>query len=155
MQAVDHVIRKTPDIRIIYYVRDPRAIWLSRETRNSPVPLEALCQQMQSDYLLFEKLSMKYPDVFIKVKYEDLAESPIRTANRIFEHIGEKMPPVVRRYLTSITSSVGADERDPHGVEKSNSSVTASAWKQKITVSQNKNALKYCSSVLKYLGYRA
>ena len=153
MQSVEHIIQSTPDVHIIYYIRDPRGIWLSREKRNSPVPIKALCEQMHEDHLLFEELYKKYPDVLMKIKYEDLASYPIRTANAMFSHIGERMPRSVRRYVSSITNSEDNNNKNPHGVEKSNSTATAMAWRKKITSSQAILALQHCSSTIKLLGY--
>ena len=153
MQAMDHVIRRNPAVRIIYYIRDPRGIWLSREKRRSPLPIRALCEQMYDDHLLFEKLIEKYPDVLMKIKYEDLASSPIATANTIFSHIGETVPDAVLRYLTSITNSAKSDEKSPHSVRKSNSTATASMWRKKITLSEAEQALQHCSSAIHLLGY--
>ena len=152
MQAVDHVIRRNPDVRIIYYIRDPRGIWMSREKRHMPVPIYALCQLMYEDHLLFEKLIEKYPDVMLKIKYEDLASSPIATADTIFSHIGETMPDSVRSHLTHITNS-DSEIQSPHTVIKSNSTATAWAWRKTMTPSQAEQAIQQCSSAIHLLGY--
>ena len=152
MQAVEHVIRRNPDVRIIYYIRDPRGIWMSREKRHMPVPIHALCQLMHEDHVLFERLTKKYPDVMMKIKYEDLASAPIATADTIFSHIGESMPDDVRSHLTHITNSESENE-NPHTVIKSNSTATASSWRTTMTPSQAKQAIKHCSSTIHLLGY--
>ena len=154
MQAVEDVIRKIPDVYIVFYIRDPRGIWLSRVKAGRDLPISALCNQMLSDYKIYEQLHNKYPDVFIKVKYEDLAENPVETSQQIYHHFDEKLPQSVKQYMESITHSRHYAKEKPYSIIRLNSNKTANAWRIKMTKTQRLAAEKGCYEYLLRVGYK-
>jgi len=89
MSDIEALVQRTPDLHLIYYVRDPRAIVYSRAvtTRNtfqqastdsfaersnprSSMIAEAriLCMRMENDLKAKEYLERKYPGLIIDVR---------------------------------------------------------------------------------------
>ena len=153
MQAVEEIILKIPDVYIIFYIRDPRGMWMSREDRDHGVPMKALCQQMLNDYNLFVQLDNKFPGVFIKVKYEEYAERPIEVAKSIYEHIQETFTQKLFVYIEKITSTGKVKREDPTNVRRSDSNRTASAWRNTMSDKVLKNANKVCNDFLLRANY--
>ena len=130
MQNIEGIIREMPDIYIVFYIRDPRPTWLSRAKVSWNLPIRSLCDQMLNDYQIFEVLSKKYPGVFIKVKYEDLAESPVTTAEKIYNHFGEDLPTLVNIHLSQITHNTELTEENWKSIYRIDSNKTAHAWRK-------------------------
>ena len=152
MQNVEDVIKTIPDIYIVFYIRDPRAIWLSRKKGGRNLPIGSLCDQMLDDYKLYQILLEKYPGVFIKVKYEELAENPVTTAEKIYNHFGKELPLTVNAHLKDITQSKNNIEH-PMRVHRKDSNSTAHAWRHSISVDDLQLAVKGCSNYLLTAGY--
>ena len=64
MQSAEAVIRKIPDIHIVYYVRDPRGIFQSRHGGQ----FKELCNTMQADHKDYLILKIKFPEILRDMK---------------------------------------------------------------------------------------
>ena len=155
MQAVEEIILKIPDIFIVYQVRDPRGIWLSRRTTHArDHPIRPLCEQMFNDHNMYTELNRKFPGVFLKVKYEEFAEDPIKHASDIYSHIGEKLTDDLQRYIKSITHNTDSIKEYAHNVDRMDSSQTAHAWMTKVDTDTINQMTRDCHAYLdidKYL----
>ena len=155
MQAVEEIIFKIPDIFIVYFVRDPRGIWLSRKTTHArDHPIRPLCEQMFNDHNMYTELNRKFPGVFLKVKYEEFAEDPIKHASDIYSHIGEKLTDDLQRYIKSITHNTDSIEESAHDVDRMDSNQTAHAWMTKLDTDTINQMTRNCHAYLeidKYL----
>ena len=152
MQNVEDVIKTIPDVYFVFYIRDPRAIWMSRKRRGRNLPIRSLCEHMLNDYKLYQMLLEKYPEVFIKVKYEELAENPVTTAEKIYNHFGEELPLSVVAHLKAITQSQKNIEH-PMRVHRKDSNSTAHAWRHSISEDDLQLAVKGCSDYLLTASY--
>ena len=149
MQAVEEIILKIPDIFIVYLVRDPRGIWLSRRTtRARDHPIRPLCEQMFNDHNMYTELNRKFPGVFFKVKYEEFAENPIKHASDIYSHIGEKLTDDLQRYIKSITHNTESIKEHSHSVDRMDSSQTAHAWMTKLDTDTINQMTRDCHAYL-------
>ena len=155
MQAVEEIIFKIPDIFIVYLVRDPRGIWLSRRTTHAKDhPIRPLCEQMFNDHNMYTELNIKFPGVFLKVKYEEFAENPIKHASDIYSHIGEKLTDDLQSYIKSITHNTDTTNERAHGVDRVDSNQTAHAWMTKVdkdSINQMTNDCHAYLDIDKYL----
>ena len=153
MQNIEAIIREMPDIYIVFYIRDPRPIWLSRARIGWNLPIRSLCDQMLNDYKIYEVLSKKYPGVFIKVKYEDLAESPVTTAEKIYNHFEENLPTLVNVHLTQITHNTTLIEEKPRLIKRIDSNKTAHAWRNFLSEDDLLLSAKSCTKYLLAANY--
>jgi hypothetical protein len=109
MAELEAVIARLPDIHIIHYVRDPRAIAVSRAVNTrmtfaAPVvepphivpslPMaddsvvaesQVLCARMLADLQARRRLEARYPGAITVVRYEDLVANPNRTVEAVFQ----------------------------------------------------------------------
>ena len=102
--ALERTLQRVPDVNVVYYARDPRAMALSRhvadlafyakyDARHSTVgEARLLCVQMWDDLVSVKHLERKYPGAFIRIRYEDFITDPLATAARLFAHIGRTVP---------------------------------------------------------------
>lgn len=151
MQAVEAIIRKIPDVQIVYYVRDPRGIWTSR---NGKVPIKTQCKLMEKDYKYYLKISEKFPENIYFLRYEDLAGDTLNVAERLYNYLGEPLLPAVREHIRKITHSNSTQaNRNQQGYIRRDSTLTSNAWRKKIRGGTNNEAKKYCANVFKLMGY--
>ena len=148
MQSMEATIRKIPDVYIIYYVRDPRGIYMSRK---GLIPFDALCSQMERNHQIYLKLKDKYPDVIHFMRYEDLAMDTKMTVSKMFTFLNESIPLSVQEEISEQTNS---DTR--HGrTYRNNSTYTAISWRDKISEIDYQTSIHECGDILKMLNYVA
>ncbi|CAH1792416.1 unnamed protein product [Owenia fusiformis] len=92
----------TNNIKVIHLVRDPRAMFnswysaswsglknLSRELLQEKV--HQMCSRIFKDIIIRKDLERIYPDMFMQVRYEDLAKYTHKTMIDMFTFLGERM----------------------------------------------------------------
>ena len=92
MEDLEPIIQQNPDLHVVHYTRDPRAIASSRvsaglQWKGSTTAVKEadfLCQRIREDLRQRHRLEGKYPGVFTQVKYENLAMYPNATAQQIY-----------------------------------------------------------------------
>lgn len=93
------------NVKIIWLVRDPRAVWYSRQ-ENKLVnfwclpglcgDLERLCQSYRINWEVSEQLKVSHPDSFLKVKFEDIQKDPYGETERITNFLQTNNPDEIR-----------------------------------------------------------
>lgn len=158
MKETDDILGDIPNARVVHLVRDPRGALLSRQYigemfYNPRIDASDRCLQMLNDMNWAEKLSQKYPGRIVRVRYEDLADEPLKVTSLLYDFLGHKMPKDLTNFLIQNTQSNRTYD-GAFGVSRSNSSFTARAWQRRI-----KHAMAYeiderCETVLAKLGYK-
>ena len=168
MSSMEAIIQKIPDISIIYYIRDPRGTVVSRQktlhsvrgnlmwsdsTGNKNLVTEArvLCQQMRRDIKAWTELDAKYPNVFLKIRYEDLVLHPDDVIRQMYAHIGHRVHWEVRDWVQLAFNSYSND--GAFGTKRENSTATATAWEYDVTPKEWESLWTECHDVLTMLGY--
>ena len=94
---LEPTIQRVPDVRLIHYVRDPRAIAVSRKvvrvtfsTDDDRLSTESrlLCRTMLEDLRAKRLLERRYPGAILTVRYEDFTRDIVGTTERVFSTIG-------------------------------------------------------------------
>ena len=165
MKDVEGIIQKHPTLKIIHLIRDPRAIVLSRiksnhsrfrsmvfmsNTLKQMGEAKYLCLKMYSDIMERRELELKYPNVFLEVKYESIAANPIGYATKIYGHIHESLPESLTEWLHNATHA-DVDGNAFSTVRKS-SSTTANAWKSDPLLEKKVIDVR-CEELLQLAGY--
>ena len=160
---IEPIIQRLPDVRIIHYVRDPRGIAVSRSLVNwtfSTVDVSAvaetrlLCREMLEDLRAKRRFERCYPGAVITVRYEDFSDDPIRTTERVFEAVGQRVPATFRSWLDRVINVKNV--RNPpfaNGIRRGNASATAAAWQSRVSYSDVIGMNRNCREVLDLLGY--
>lgn len=155
MRGVQKLLQTDPNLGVIFYTRDPRAIMRSRmkihRGMNISERADILCKKMRDDIKDFRELWRHYPENVLGLKYEDLSFNPLTTALKLYNFIGIPMPAEVQHWIGNNTQGE-YNIRDPMGTKK-NSSVAATYWKR-ILVDKVRKKIEYvCEDVINSLGY--
>ena len=115
-------------IKIIYLVRDPRAIYSSRQhlgwckNRGSCANIDKLCDEMNQDFRTFESLyssfrtangsvltltndTTKYPIQLFLVRFESVALDPLNSTTELFKLVNLPFKENIKRFVYSHTAS--------------------------------------------------
>ena len=143
--------------KVVYLVRDPRAIMSSRTnlTWCRPDPkcsqVANLCGTMMKDLNLLDSLKARQPDRYYLLKYEDLSLNLEVETKKLFNFLGLEVSPAVRIFLETHTKKIiGAN--DPHSIYR-NPNMTVLGWRSKLSFGNVSIIEKSCSSVMKKLNY--
>jgi hypothetical protein len=161
MEMLEAMIRKEPDLRIVYLVRDPRGILKSRQATGEMSVVsgkdllkeaKVLCHRMGFDTEVYAVLVQQYPRNILRVRYEDIAAAPVEQAQRIYTFIRAiTLPETVRAF---IEKSMNAETNDGwFGTSRRNATATAYSWRTKLTKQQIESMNNLCETVIKDLGY--
>lgn len=135
----ERLLKKDPTIKMVYYTRDPRGMFVSQNTmgKNMNKTLRrfqdvervnkssiSMCRRIRHDMLKFDQLSRNYN--ILKLRYEDLASYPGETANKLYQFIGQPLPESLTDWLAANTM---ADSSNGKLGTRRNSTETAERWR--------------------------
>ncbi|XP_072044460.1 carbohydrate sulfotransferase 1-like [Amphiura filiformis] len=158
----DFVTDPSLNVKIIHLVRDPRGVMQSRtklaevnadlRRRKGPRADEItdLCQHMERNlqYLNKDWLKGRYKII----RYEDIAEQPLKVASEIYKFVGLKLPMRVKTWLHAHCHTERTS--DGHAFSHSrNSKETAHAWRKNIGYYKMIHIQTRCRKAMDMLGY--
>lgn len=164
MDTLDVILDAMPDLHVIHYVRDPRAVAMSvrkvpeislvaKPTQDIVLSeLSVLCKKMEGDIQTRDLLEKKYPGAFTSLKYEELATKPKAAVQKVYSYLGRNVPRSLWNYLNTALNS----KHTPEGAfshTRRDSAATATAWMKKFPKQNLPKANKMCKTVLSRLGY--
>ena len=161
LKTVMKYMEHNPDVKVIYFIRDPRGIihsrikirYLAKLSANSPgFETRLLCKKMRNDLVNYEFIKQSMSDQILFMKYEDLAEDPFANLERIYSFLGFKVNKAVEDWLIDSTHAK-KDDKTLLGTQRADSKSTASMWKHELTVNQTKYISSVCRDVLEKAGY--
>jgi len=161
MEDLEPLLRNNPDMYVIHYVRDPRAIAVSRiairkltwhPNERQPIgEARFLCQRIRADLRHRRRLSMKYPGAITQIRYEDLAINPKDTAKKIYSIFG-RVP--TKRWADFVAKHMHAPkDGGGFGISVRNATETTRKWRKKIPPDQLQSINRICADVIHALGY--
>ncbi|CAL4063000.1 unnamed protein product [Meganyctiphanes norvegica] len=144
------------NVKVVYLVRDPRAIMSSRyssvswcsDSTDCSSP-EVMCGDMQGDLKVATALKHLYPDRFIMMKYEDLATEPQTEIQNLMNFLGMEYSSDIARYVKEHTEK---DEDSPWSTKRKSSDRVA-MWKKQLPLQEVHAIQNACEPVIKNLGY--
>lgn len=92
-------------------------------------------------------------DQYRLVRYEDLAEDPIRLSQHIYDFIGLEMPPVVLKWIHNNTESDNSRSKNQFSTRK-NSSRASTSWRGRLSLEEVLAVQDICGDVMASLGYK-
>ncbi|XP_077993692.1 carbohydrate sulfotransferase 1-like [Glandiceps talaboti] len=151
----------TLNVKIIHLVRDPRAIYSSRvkaeklaKTFDSEqeMTMLSLCKRMKHNYDTAHAHPQWLKNRYMLVRYEDLAENPIRVAKQMYNFIGiEKLPKSVKSWIAA-NSNADPEKSDVYSTRRNSSSVVQ-AWRLELPFDIVQRIDSMCSELMDALGY--
>ncbi|XP_076313608.1 carbohydrate sulfotransferase 1-like isoform X2 [Tachypleus tridentatus] len=156
MSQVEVFLKQNSDlnIHVLYLVRDPRGTLSSRQVldwcKNSNCSdYRVLCTENEEDLDVFYRLQEENPSKFTLIRYEDLAVHPQEQSVMLFKRLHLHYSSEVPKFLASHTRR---SETNPYSTRR-NSSAVAFEWRHRLSFSQIQSIQRYCSNVLRTLGY--
>ncbi|CAH1802491.1 unnamed protein product, partial [Owenia fusiformis] len=159
MNAVKGLLRQNPHLKIIHLVRDPRGILMSRwrtfgkddviNTAKVGAEAEELCTTMLNDVKLREELAKNHSMSFFYLRYEDLAENPLKIAGDIYDFVDMPFHDTVKAWFAKNDTQGGKFETTRHNMKK-----TSYSWRDKIPWEFANIIDATCSRINEKLGYK-
>ncbi|XP_076064850.1 carbohydrate sulfotransferase 1-like [Oratosquilla oratoria] len=156
LEVVKDLVAADPKVKIIFLVRDPRAVMASRtrnidwcETRECIDP-GYLCADMSRDLAQYLVIKEEYPDNILLLRYEDFANDLYKKSEEILKWAGLTFHKNVKSYLDDHTTS---DEEEPWSTRHDPKS-RVGRWMKMIRFDEVARIQYHCRNVMKSLGYR-
>ncbi|XP_068211347.1 carbohydrate sulfotransferase 1-like [Palaemon carinicauda] len=147
---------KDPKVRLVWLVRDPRAVMNSRissvtwcETRACKDP-GYLCSDILVDFSTYLVLKEEYPLQVMLLRYEDLAKNPYEKSKEVLKFAGLTFHKRVKDYLDDHLTS---DEDEPWST-RHDPKTRVGRWMKVMKFEDVIKTQYHCKSIMKSLGYR-
>ena len=139
------------NIKIVHLVRDPRAVYLSRMmVSKSPGNVSYSCKRLETNVKYWKNTPKWLSNRYMLMRYEDLADDPLKVANRLYKFIGIPMPLAVKEWLWLNTE---LSEEDAWSTTR-NSRKAARMWRYDLSIQDVMKVQQHCHKVMAELGYR-
>ena len=163
LETAEHLLKKDPYMKFIYYIRDPRGVIESR-FRRAKLDLKKdqtiaqiaesamlLCSKMKADHAVFKRLSATTVNNFMLLKYEDLVKKKDEVLVSAYNFIGQKIPATVLDFFKNATSA----SKDGSAMQTSrmNGTLTSSVWQKKLPSHIISMIQTICGSALQSFNY--
>ncbi|XP_077981860.1 carbohydrate sulfotransferase 3-like [Glandiceps talaboti] len=166
---VIHLTREEDlNLKVVQIIRDPRgrmSSWLNLKNGTKTIysvedidqsalaTTNTYCQRWLENYVIGRSLTDT--DFYSLVRYEDMAEHPQPTAERLYRYIGLELPTGVRKWLDENTRQQKG-RKDPYGTSR-NSKEQAQGWRGTLTFEAARlvESLKPCKQLMNAFGYKS
>lgn len=156
LTAVAEWLAEDADIRIILFVRDPRAVMQARQNKKwckqqpDCADTKRVCQFMTEDWLAYKALSAAHPGRIKLIRFEDLALDPFRETQKLLDFLRAPFTAKTKEFLLSRTeekvvnnATVGRQLRTPPFL-----------WKERISFEKVAEIQEECLNATTGWGYR-
>ena len=147
--------------RIFHLLRDPRGKINSHlhlpsalYNFNSGINdfINACCSRMMQDISVRKKLETLYPNIFMEIHYETIAEKLTPSVELMYRFIYKRSPPTEVYALVNALENHGRGERLVRAIRRDDSSQTAQSWTSKLNINDLKIIERSsCRSIISYL----
>ncbi len=164
LNSTKTLLEKYPNIKIVYYSRDPRGLISSQVDVTSKANtkeakdadhnyVKRICKSKESDISVYSVLKVLYPSNYHWLHYEDLALKPQESVQELFTFLGIKTVPLsVVSWLQEATHAKKEDYEGPYGTKR-NSTEIVNRWKSNLTKRTIEDIEQLCQNVLKQLNH--
>ena len=146
------ILDQDPDVVIVYYYKDPRALALSVYGAGAKHGAERICSDMRSDLAFYEKLSDRYPGRLYHFRYEDIVTNYKETLEKLYDFVGAELPLSVLNFYHNALGGFGTDF-SMLSTYRENSTHTAFRWKHELSEADIKIIESHCSDVIQKFHY--
>lgn len=165
------------DLRIIHLVRDPRAVFRSREQsskaleRDTAILVEqasipenekqyqVLQEVCRSHVGIYETAMLKPPDFlrgrYKMVRYEDLVHNTLEEIESMYEFVGLEMNEKLQEWIYRITHGKGkGTKKEAFKITSRNAEDVSLAWRSTLPYEKVKRIQDVCKGAMSMLGYK-
>ncbi|XP_041650463.1 carbohydrate sulfotransferase 6-like [Cheilinus undulatus] len=163
------------DLRIIHLVRDPRAVFLSREgvwkalRKDNAIMLKhrnvsaaevhnQVMKEVCHSHVHINERAVLNPPHFLKgcykrVRYEDIIHNPLEEINAIHEFVGLELTTELEEWIYRVTHGKNRG-RGGFRVTSRNATDVSQAWRKAMSHDKVKQIQEVCEEAMTLLGYR-
>ena len=162
MDVLEPFLLKHLKAKVLYYIRDPRGIMMSRmltkkyeAISDDDILLEArmLCQKMEFDFERAKLLSMHFPGRIKLIKYEDVANNQMYVAKDVYHFLGLDLPAEVFNWVSeSTTKKKNVPQLGTETPEATTQKAAEKAWRQRFLELKPRIGVE-CKAVLTKFGH--
>ena len=158
MQPILALLDRIPDLRVILFVRDPRAVAFSRSSSAKPKNqilrnFLKLCLKMRADLYYRQQIEQSYPGSVILVRYEDFVARPRFWIREMYRHVGIAAPREAAHKLIHTRLYAGSDDGLKYGNVRANATEIAYKWLPLVAPDLMFRMQRACPDVLNTLRY--
>ena len=151
------------NVKIIHLVRDPRGVLNSRiraykwhldngKYKPGSMPgvndIKDICSHMEKHFMYWHDTPKWLKGRFKLVRYEDMAEQPLKVSREVYSFLQMKLPTRVLKWLKENTH---AKEND--GITTRNSKATAQKWQTELDRELIDTIQRECKKAMELYGY--
>ncbi|XP_045389258.1 carbohydrate sulfotransferase 4 [Lemur catta] len=163
-------------LHIVHLVRDPRAVFRSRERTEGELMIDShivlgqsryklkredqpyhimqvICQSQLEIYKAIQSLPKALQQRYLLMRYEDLARDPLTQTSRMYEFAGLKFFPHLQTWVHNITRGKGMGQHAFH-TNARNALNVSQAWRWTLPFEKVSRLQKVCGDTMNLLGYR-
>lgn len=143
------------DLRIIHLYRDPRGFMnsISQFGNDWSKNQNKICSKLNDDFSSYDSLSVRFPQNFLQVNYEEFCKDVIRQTEKLFQfaYDSSRLPPQTFNYLLENTSK----QKEGVMATSKNSSAVYQSWRLKMTNSNRKTIEEdnQCKNAIKIMNH--
>ncbi|XP_060094236.1 carbohydrate sulfotransferase 5-like [Heteronotia binoei] len=163
------------NLRIIHLVRDPRAVYASRQvvsllpddvlisnalnvTPSTPVVMRKVCHSQVQMYLTaLYQMPLALRQRYLLTRYEDLVRDPSGQLAEWYRFTGLTSSRRLKAWVYNIThwptSNTDRSDFNPLGIQK-NANVVSQAWRKHLDFQKVKEVQNICQEAMQVFGYR-
>ncbi|KAK2085408.1 Carbohydrate sulfotransferase 4 [Saguinus oedipus] len=164
------------NLHIVHLVRDPRAVFRSRERTEGDLMIDSrivmgqhghtlkkedqpyyvmqvICQSQLEIYKTIQSLPKALQERYLLVRYEDLVRAPVAQTSRMYEFVGLEFLPYLQTWVHNITRGKGTGEHAFH-TNARNALNVSQAWRWSLPYGKVSRLQKVCGDTMDMLGYR-
>lgn len=158
MAKAEELLRQHKNLKVIHLVRDPRGMFASQYKTRLLKPqsfqsqFQDMCSRMVNDSVTTKRL-IKSGNKNVKLlRYEDLANDPVKKVKELYKFIDQPLTEAVRKYVIENTSS-NLKDGCLYCTRRGNSTLTASKWRMRIGSVFLRLINRFCRRVYSIYGY--
>ncbi|XP_036608470.1 carbohydrate sulfotransferase 4-like [Trichosurus vulpecula] len=163
------------NLHIIHLVRDPRAVFRSRENTKEDLKydnhiimgnqwnkiksedqpyhlMKAICLSQQEIYKAAQLLPDSLRQRYLLIRYEDLVQDPLTQTSKLYEFVGLHFLPHLQIWVHNITQGKGMGGHAFHTNSRNAQSVSQ-AWRQSLPHDKVVQLQKICKDYMNLMGY--
>ncbi|XP_063415071.1 uncharacterized protein LOC134697003 [Mytilus trossulus] len=158
LASLEHILKETTNIKIIYLARDPRAITMSmlkyKIIQSVMKGSKIICNNMLADGNATKLFKSVYPNNIFVLRYETLVQKPVQVFRKVFSFSSLPFTLKVDTYIKH--HLLGSDQRNrsPWLTKLGNAVKIANTWRTFISIEQLHDIDTVCHRTYKAFGYR-
>ena len=155
LRALFGLMRKYPDLRVLYLVRDPRAILRSQAKAFGRSPKSgSFCRVVMDDVKHMQLLLQIFPGRVATVRYEDISKDPLEWTRRLYKYLRLEMTQRVMDNVRNLTSGPSEKNVWIYSVVRSDAMRAANRWRTEVHLKDIREVDQACGNVYEWLGYK-